>query len=204
MTSNVILPLCSPADIQRETLLEYGQLQSHHLYLNLIGFAGRSITQGAQCLTLEELQWTFGALAFWGSLGTSRCNSLQKRLICPLTVRTFVKVLQRRSWKDTSAFRKAQLKRDARLQLICLIQDLEDERGSVTAAFPEALSGMEKHPFGILCQVLIRYSAEKKAFSNSEENQDIFVKRFSNITLEGISCDQCCFLVASALVSRKN
>lgn len=52
---------------------------------------------------------------------------------------------------------------------------------------------MEKYLLGIFCQVLIRYSTEKKACSNTEENQDIFVITFSNIIPEGMSCCQCYF-----------
>lgn len=58
--SNVILPLGSPAHIQHETLLEYSQLWSRHLYLSIIEFVGWSITQEARCLTPEDFQWTFG------------------------------------------------------------------------------------------------------------------------------------------------
>lgn len=54
------------------------------------------------------------------------------------------------------------MKKYAKLELICLMQDLEDERGNVIAAFPEAFPGLEKYSFGIL-QVLIRNSTEKKS-----------------------------------------
>lgn len=40
MASNIILTLCYPGPIHDETLLEYSQLQLHHLYLNITEFAG--------------------------------------------------------------------------------------------------------------------------------------------------------------------
>lgn len=93
VASNIMLPLCCPAHIHNETLLEFGQLSLHQLHLSITEPAGWVLTQGAPCPTLEGLItmdiWCVTFLDFFENSG---CDNLQNRPIWHSIVITLLKV----------------------------------------------------------------------------------------------------------------